>query len=163
MKQIGVYFLLLTCLMGLDTKACDCTGKKTVDESVKYSDVIVSGTILQKRLVKTLGGPYKNLILNPDSVAFAQSHIKGSLYAYTIVSDKVYKGNNIQDTFIVYSATSAAGCGYEFEKSKQYIIYARNLEVEDNGKKNIFLTTYCTRTNVYNDAEAKMLDKLFGK
>ena len=67
--------------------------------------------------------------------------------------ENFWKGSFVKD-LIINTANGGTACGYRFETSKKYLVYAY-------GKRNDLSTTICTRTDlIENNKDVKILDKL---
>ena len=155
--------------------ACSCEEPGSVEESFKYSDAVFHGKVINKSFVtfaesirtETADSIRQNLDENKLSL-FDSEFIMKVDFEIT----KCYKGDIFNDTIVIYTTRTSASCGYRgFEIGKDYIIYGstksyafwtfiKNADEYVFEKQNTFWTNQCTRTDEYNYAEAKELEKL---
>ncbi|MCB9045291.1 MAG: hypothetical protein H6550_04025 [Chitinophagales bacterium] len=159
MKQ--TYVLLLLMLVSWLAHACECDVKPCIDSAIKNADFIISGRVLDEKVVRLLR--YSgDLQLDPDSVEYAESLFKQALIAYTFKTDNVFKTKNgySSDTIIIYSEVGAGMCGVDFIKNADYIVYATVMPIYHHGNEiNIYYTDKCTRTDLYDKKEEQLLKK----
>jgi hypothetical protein len=64
----------------------------------------------------------------------------------------IYKGE-VEKKLTLYTGRDSAGCGYEFEKGKSYIIYAQKSQRGADGEEKVLYTNTCTRTKPLDEAK----------
>lgn len=112
--------------------ACSCAPSDSPQESLEKVDAVFVGKVVnieqkESSLDKIgLGG-------DPDSVEVQMS------------ATKAWKGVN-QKSIKLTTPQSSASCGFNFEKDKEYIVYAKNRE----GSLNVSL---CSRTSLVENAK----------
>lgn len=155
--------------------ACSCEEPGSVEESFNYSDAVFHGKVVNTSFVtfaesiktETADSIHKNLDENKLSLFDSEFILK---VEFEIT--KCYKGNIFNDTIVIYTTRTSASCGYSgFEVGKDYIVYGssksyafwtliKNADDLAFEQQNTFWTNQCTRTDGYNYAEAKELEKL---
>jgi hypothetical protein len=140
MKRILLVIVIL--LFYSYSYCCTCIGEATFKKEYKRSNVVVTGKILEKRII-TINDSLMPLI-------------KIQKAEYTVQITKVYKGN-IKDSVIkIITGLGGGDCGFEFNKGNEYIIYCsyENKYYEQGETVNKFLyTDICRRTRLTNDEE----------
>ena len=98
--------LIFPKLISTPTQACSCIAPPPPKEKLRTSGLVFRGTVINvKESRKTTG----NFINYQNEIEFQSS--------------KIWKGEN-SSKIILYTASNGAACGYNFEKNKEYIIYA---------------------------------------
>lgn len=147
MRSLLIYpFIIAQLLLQQQAKACSCEDILSTEEAIKHSDIVLTGTILNK-------------ITEPKE---AGKHI--IVARYTLLVDVFYKGNIAQDTVIISTGISSASCGIRFETGKKYIIYGYNRttqleQLADVTLKNTIQTNICTRTELFNQTEIDEIER----
>jgi TonB family protein len=143
--------LLLTSFSGR-LFACSCKGQKSVEEEIKYSDAVFTGTILSKELVK-VGDSSKNFT---------------TVARYYLLVQDFYKGETTSDTLVIFTGLGSADCGVIFDVSQKYIVYGKSepyfhFNFEYPKGHNIFWTNSCLRTTSYFQEEIIEIEKFAKK
>lgn len=159
------------------TVACSCKEPGTIAEAYHYTETVIHGKVIQKSFVtfessmskekadslriKLKGDDQKLGLLESEFIIEVQIEIQ-----------KVYKGELVGDTIVLYTSRNGASCGFtRFEVGQDYIIYASSkshafwlFNSESSlEKENTLWTNHCTRTTEYNASEAKELDLVMKK
>ena len=163
MKTIDKYLLgFFLSFCGHTASACDCLGTKSVEESVKGSDIVVSATILSEETWYVNNDLDSGLFVKdrrPGNYVEAQSRFR------VLIKSKL-KGHFNTDTLTIVSLYGEVSCGVEFVIGKTYIIYGRSdisigLDKSDR-LLNTFETDFCSRTRLENDQELADIKKYTG-
>jgi hypothetical protein len=165
--QFKCWCLLISFCSGLtQTFACDCKGETTVENAIKYSSLVVVGTVISKDLVAVTD--------SHEIVSFSDENLKQSTFRYTTILSKnkilvleLYKGIISSDTLTVFTGTGGSDCGTEFTIGDKYIIYSSEktyskMKYNDliySLGKNVYWTDRCTRTSKYNQEEVQEIIK----
>lgn len=143
--------------------ACSCDDLPTVQESIKYSDVVVVGTFLTKEIIKVSQFDSSN-----------NNTKKGELYIakYGFLIQDYYKGSITADTLtILTGGLGSSDCGIRFAIGQKYIIYGNyksyfehsNLKINLPFSTNTLWTHSCSRTMYFNNFEKKKIEKILTK
>lgn len=124
---ISVTALLLVTSLA---EACKCRPPGPPKESADASDAVLVGKVTKVEEVNEL-------------------HRRITLAVTTS-----YKGPTKKEA-VIYTSTSSASCGVEFEKGKSYIVYATE---SLQGKDKVLTTNTCTRTRTLDDAKEDLKD-----
>jgi hypothetical protein len=141
---------LSLCLAGMPTAlvlACSCAAIPPIREGVLRSDVVVTGDVVS----------IDTVTIEPRSDGHTRQMIR-----YGILPEKFFKGDHA-DTLFVLSGRDVSECGFMFEIGKQYIVYATKADVSDPGSDVLHavnVTSRCTRTRLYTEAEVRELELL---
>jgi hypothetical protein len=99
-----------------------------------------------------------------------QTFLSDSVYEVRLLVKESFKGSVVGDTLAIYTRTSS--CGVRFNLDKEYIVYTLQqgwhyhdflTELEGQNKfekENTYWAHRCTRTTVYDTAEAMGLRQL---
>lgn len=115
--------------------ACDCDGTPTIAESIKSSDVIVTGKVIS---------------ILPDN-----KNGKQSTYLFEIIRlkvESVIKGDSTQVIEIKTAATTAM-CGFPFKKGESYLVYGSS---DKKANKKVYWVSFCDRTKSLSEAEEEL-------
>lgn len=129
MKKI---FLIAASLLVLNTtaaNACSCV-PTTPQQSLKNSKEVFAGKVID--IVDQSGS-------NPE----ASGYLGG--FKVTFEVSKVWKGK-LEKQQVVLTSGSSASCGYNFEKGKEYLVYA-------NGQGTQLQTGLCSGTTLLTNAQ----------
>ncbi len=154
---------------------CKCGGPGTIKESFKYTDLIIYGKVLSKKVVRYEESikldKIKDIKEKLDTLKLKYFE-SSNIYKIEMEVIKNYKGENLKDTITIFTSMFSASCGYNFQNDKTYIIYAskkcdlsvfflpeseRNKGVE---KKDTYWTNICTRTTEFNKLEDEELTSI---
>jgi hypothetical protein len=139
--------------------SCSCFGELSIKEEIKRSNVVVTGVVISKTILKYNGS---EISYNLDSIKINKwgfINIK-----YKILVENKHKGNFKKDTIYIVSG-SGGDCGYEFEIGKKYIIYSFSRTLADfygpkhKSKMRYLYTDICTRTRPFEDEEYNQIRK----
>lgn len=173
MKTIVI--LLAVLIVGNYSLACSCQDPGTVQQGFEYSDMVVHGTVLSRSYVthretmKREKGDSLNAVLTNREADLFNSEL---ILKVELKVSKVYKGEMVSDTVVIYTGRSSAACGFSwFKEGEDYIIYgtsasyAYGLFTYEDGLEqgHTFWTNHCTRTTEYNEQEAKELEGLMAE
>ncbi len=140
--------------------ACDCKGQATVENAVKNSSLVVTGTVISNILVAVKD--------SHQIVSFTEDSLKQTTFRYTTIMTKckvvvgeLFKGSISSDTLTFFTGTGEHDCGKEFIVGEKYIVYSSEKTYSKQKYndliyslgKNIFWTDKCTRTTQYNSEE----------
>jgi Tissue inhibitor of metalloproteinase len=114
MKKATLLVALFLTLFQLSAFACKCR-QQTIEENMASADHVFSGKVMK--------------------IKKSQS----SLTVFVRVA-KQFKGKIRFKTIEITTANEPSACGFGFQKGKEYVIYAHNVE------KNLLNTSSCTRT-----------------
>ena len=163
-------------MIGLNySLACSCEEPGSVKESFESSDLVVYGTVVNRRYItfratmeSNKGDSLNNVLTNHDNELLNSELILKIEFEVK----KMYKGQLKSDTITIYTGRSSASCGFSwFKEGEDYIIYGSAesycyglfIDGENLEKHGTFWTNHCSRTTEYNEQEAKELDKLIMK
>lgn len=172
--------LLIFCLsISVSSFACRCNELPSIKDAYFTTTAIVSGKVISLNYVslwatmaleKRTQAKEAFLKIYPNTKSLETPIIqKIELEVF-----KIYKGENIKDTLVVFTPRKGASCGFtEFKVGEDFIIYASPrsfyysifnlIHTEDMEQKNTYWTNHCTRTNYYYEEEAQELTKLSQK
>lgn len=157
--------------------ACSCAEIPSIEDAYFMTQVIFSGTVIQIENVslwETVTSD-KRMQVRKE---YQQRHPNAAFFDNAIIQKvsikrtKVYKGENINDTLIIFTPRSGAACGFTwFKVGEDFTIYASiynnylyNYTSFTNLKAlqlpNSYWTNQCTRTFVYREQEAETLLQL---
>lgn len=168
-------FLVLSLISVNNLLACKCEDPGSVDESYKYSDIVIWGKVLKKSLVPMSESmkPERLQAIKNKVNEQRNSLLQYQLHKVDIQIIKKFKGNIRSNIITIYTASLSAACGFgRFIEGEKFIVYASsksNLYVffgeESNGleKPNTYWTTHCTRTTEENPEELEALNKIVSK
>ncbi|OHA86318.1 MAG: hypothetical protein A3A90_01880 [Candidatus Zambryskibacteria bacterium RIFCSPLOWO2_01_FULL_35_19] len=158
MKKLSFFLSFITLLIPVNVMACSC-GPSTVQENVKWADVIFAGEATKVEYIEA------------DSDALDEPRI---IVTFTV--SQFWKGD-VRKTIILHTTYNKYSCGgYYFEESQKFIVYAKKYLAEDwlgSGRPKLSGITYpkpdelvlgtvlCTRTNFLAraDEDIKMLGR----
>ena len=162
MKKQFKYLLFVILMITAGTEsafACRCSGEGTVSNGVKYSDAVLTGTIISK----TLSSNYDSLgvVVTGDTSELNFNWRQIPISVVSIKIDKMYKGQLVSDTLTILTPYSSSSCGYRFVVGQKYIVYATlydELLMTDKLKRRTFdnktyWTHQCTMTKNWNQYE----------
>lgn len=174
-------FLLTICFIAgtlAQVYACKCVVIPTVKDSFDKAGLIIHGRVVNKEVVtyqdtfnSEKGQEIRARLKNNNDKALGLFE-SPQVYKVTIELVETLKGENIPQTVTIFTTTSDASCGYNFELNSDYIIYAtRNgfdnsrflTETErqqDVEKENTYWTNLCTRTKKFDNKEIEELRTL---
>lgn len=127
--------------------ACSCLPAATAAIALETSDTVFSGKVLQIKKQKPLQ--------TKDSDAVRINNSFTSIEAVFEVQ-KVWKGVS-EKHVSVFTASSSAACGYNFEKDQMYLVYGNS-----GGGEKIY-TSICSRTSKLENAEEDLEEIGAGK
>jgi hypothetical protein len=132
---------------------CTCIGETTFKEEYKRSKVVITGKILDKKVITI-----------KDSL---MPLIKIQKAEYTIQITKLFKGKVKDSVLKIITGIGGGDCGFEFITGSEYIIYCtyENKYYEQGKEVPPFLyTDICRRTRLITDKEElKLLNKKYRK
>ena len=150
-KHISIisFFVLL---QTMNSVACDCFKTKSVKESIKQADMVVSAKVISKQMwyydnIQDTGLYTTNA--SPGNNIERQSRYKVAIVEW-------FKGNSTSNTITITTPYDDSACGFDFKIGESYIIYgSSNITVGEDWKtgdykhkklRDIFETNACTRT-----------------
>jgi hypothetical protein len=116
MKKTTLLVALFLTIFQLDAFACKCR-QQTIEENMATADHVFSGKVMKIKTSKS-----------------------AQLITVFVRVAKQFKGKIRFKTIEITTASESAACGFNFQKGKEYVIYANNSE------KNRLNTSSCTRT-----------------
>ena len=155
------------------TFACKCSDTWTIRESFKHVPIIISGKVLKRKVV-SFAETIRTEKLQDIEKDIAGDSQKLKMFKMNFVFEvqflvtERFKELNIQDTITIYTTITSGSCGFRFEEGKEYIVYGTKkgfypfmltevMKKEMIERENTYWTTHCTRTQLYNELEAKEL------
>jgi len=150
--------------------ACSCMGTSPLDEAIQNSDVVFTGTVIDKQLVVLKS--QELLEMFPEDTAFLNSPMASiAVYRYSFTWLEIFKGDISKDTIAIYTGTGGGDCGYLFETGGKYIVYGidetyfgqANNGFDYPAGENVFWTNICFRTGLYNKEEVEEIRKHMDK
>ena len=144
-----------TIIYGANNFICTCI-PMSVGDNVKKSSFIFTGTVLKINTV----------MITDEDIPKNAFRIR---YLATLKVKEVFKGQRTNDTMHIITGEGMSDCGYFFESSKDYLIYAKEekyavidtLEIVDakypSHEMNYLTTTICDRTTPTVKKERKLL------
>jgi hypothetical protein len=128
LKRIFIIFIGIFFLFSIKGYACSCVPPGTPEQELKEADVVFSGEV-----IKIEEGKLGWLSANSSSPVSVTLEVK-----------EAWKGVE-ENRVVIKTEQHSASCGYEFEKDKEYIVYA-----EKQG--NDWHVSLCSRTNILAEA-----------
>jgi len=122
--------------------ACSCVPELTVPEAYDMAEAVFAGRVLS---IKKGGGVFYNISPN-----------RPNYYDVAFQVSKQWKGIN-EDVVTVATARQGTACGFDFEKNREYLVYARGGDFFETE----FATTICSRTKLLASAEEDL--KILGE
>lgn len=160
-----ILFILQVCL-GHKLHACSCMGKSNFKESIKNTDAIFIGTVLNAESIRLIEKIARELYPNDTA---SQNNYSGNMNVirYDVLVENIYKGKITRDTIFVYSGTGSGDCGIEFSIGEKYIVFGEketyfgqiNNTLKFPKGKNIFWTDICSPTTLYNETEIAYIEQ----
>ena len=158
-------FTILFCLTNLQSFACYCIGHRTVKEEIKHSNLVITGTIINKENIVLIDSINLKMFPNYPEIS------KKTITRYDFVVDEIYKGKITKDTIQIYTGTGNGDCGITFEMYQKYIVYGENEtyfgQINNNfifpKGVNILWTYICLRTDIYTEEEILEINKFAKK
>jgi hypothetical protein len=158
--------------------ACKCNGPGSVRDSLNKKGIIIKARVIgidtvaysDTMVEKEAKEIERNLKDNPERLAFFTSK---SLFKVRVLVMEKFKGEDIIDTVAIYTPTFGGSCGYGFQLNREYIIYGsgrgfystffdRGDDDRKVAREHTYWTNHCTRTKLFDEAEAKELRALRG-
>ena len=139
-QTIAVILILL--FIGSNSFACSCTGKMSVKEAVRNSDIVFGGKVL---FVKPV-----------DYLRWQGIPMVGKLV--TLLVQEKAKGTIDTDTVIIATGSGGADCGVQFQEGHSYLVYAKSYSFANrinNDSVRYFYAGLCSRTGAYKQTELK--------
>ncbi len=170
-KRIIIVIVILISFNGYSL-ACTCDGENTVAGSFRNSSLVIYGNVLSMRLIsfaETMRKSKADMVrkkLNSQRIQLFDGEL---IYEVNFEVIEILKGIEKKEVITVYTPRMNASCGYSFEKSKGYILYASKISphyslfvsgsdnLNDLEKENTFWTNQCTRTAEYSKGELEAL------
>ena len=158
--------------------ACKCLGPLTIKDSFDKSGLIIHGRVVNKEVVtyqetfNSVKGQEIRERLKSNNDRILGLFESPQVYKVTIEITEILKGDNLPTTVIIFTTTSDASCGFNFELNSDYIIYGTQkgfnnsrflTETErqqDVEKENTYWTNLCTRTKKFDNKEIEKLRTL---
>lgn len=121
---------IMTSFIPSTVYACSCARPQDVAEQFNRSQAVFAGRVLEVKEQRHLNGSMTKAAL------FEVSHI--------------WKGGT-ESQIIIHTGSGGGDCGINFEKSKEYLVFAHTSTMY--GGKELFITIICDRTNVLGQAQ----------
>ncbi len=145
-------------------------GKSTVESGLKYSSVVAVGTVLNMTTVEVADSEIYYMFFDPNVKTKNNGWYMSKIAKYTIVVERLIKGQISSDTISILSGMGHGDCGFKFFIGMKYIIYGDNKSYMGNEKMyehlsnpNTYWTNICKRTAIYDKKEMKALKKAVRK
>ena len=140
------YIIISFLLSFTSSFACTCTEKPSLRKEIKSSDIILSGTVISKKLITE----------QVPNLKFVNREME-----YTILVEAIYKGKVTSDTIKVITGIGNGDCGYIFKENEKYFIYANytNQGSDFNHGLYFYYTSICTRTGLFDEIGEKNIKK----
>jgi hypothetical protein len=174
-----IILLILSLSISISTFACRCNEPYSIKDAYARTTVIVSGKVISLNYVSLWAtmAPEKRAQAQED---FLKTHPNTKDLETPVIRkvelevSKIYKGENLKDTIVIFTPRNGASCGFTwFKVCEAFIIYASPrsfcytifnlIHTEGMELKNTYWTSHCTRTNNYYEEEAKELTILSQK
>jgi hypothetical protein len=175
---IKITLTLLVLGLARQAYSCKCDGERSVKESFTGHSIIVDGKVVSKQLI-----PFERT-MDAGTVEYVRNKLKkdktqlqifqaDSVYEIRLLVKESFKGSSIGDTLTIYTRTSS--CGFRFQLDREYIVYtltksghyhdflSESESEEKFEKENTYWAHGCTRTTLYDNAEATELRQLQNK
>jgi hypothetical protein len=135
-----ILFVTVFSIWPFTEAACKCANDITLEEEVKQTDLIFSGTVVGKEIIA--------ITTDGQVIRFIK---------YKVKLDKLYKGRNQSQLIFLSTTASPASCGLSLEMRQHYIVFAhkgsflpekqksRLTKVDKNG----FWINSCSKTNYF--------------
>ena len=139
--------------------ACTCGEESSVNESVKYANIVFRGQVVSNMVSVDLSGI--GVAIEGDTTSFASKWTKHPVAVFKIKVEEIYKGECQTDTVSVITPINGAGCGFAFQAGRIYIIYGTanddvlpgNLLKRFSTNNHTYWTNVCTGTKGFSEAE----------
>jgi hypothetical protein len=105
-----IVVILVLLLIGSNSFACSCTGKSSVKEAVRNSDIVFGGKVLFVKRV--------------DYLRWQGIPMVGKLV--TLLVQEQAKGILHSDTVVIATGSGGADCGVQFQEGHSYLVYAKS-------------------------------------
>ncbi|CAG7625951.1 hypothetical protein ACFQI7_14110 [Paenibacillus allorhizosphaerae] len=125
-----LFLSIMTSFVPSTVHACSCARPQDVVAQFSRSQEVFAGRVLEVKEQRYLNGSVTRAVL------FEVSHI--------------WKGGN-ESQIIIHTGSGGGDCGFHFEKSKEYLVYAHPSTMY--GDKELLITIICDRTNVLGQAQ----------
>jgi hypothetical protein len=132
-----MFVTIIALLPAASALACSCEPPPTAKASLDKSAAVFSGKVLKIEAA----GEYER--------------------AVTLEVTRAWKGVKAKEV-VVYTANNGAACGFEFQKGKSYLIYAKQHQ-RDEEKEKVLATSICTRTALLAEAMGDVMELGEGK
>ena len=131
-----ILILILVLFSYSEMEACRCVQSKNLKSEFDGTEIVISGKVVEIEILE-------------------ENH----LMKVEFLTERIYKGADIQEKIVIYTPKSTAACGYlEFEIGKNFIVFLSQKKLPphtfktDSGKEKFFWTTHCTRTSQYSES-----------
>lgn len=121
---------IMTIFIPSNVYACSCARPQTVEAQFSRSEAVFAGRVLEVKEQRNLNGSMTKAAL------FEISHI--------------WKGGP-ESQIIIHTGSGDGDCGFNFEKGKEYLVYAQPSAMY--GSKELLITIICDRTNELDHAQ----------
>jgi hypothetical protein len=157
------FFTVLSMITVAVGTACDCKPTPSVEESMRSSQLVIGGTVIEARYGKQLEqspGYLDSLSQRLGQVQFGPVRSN----EYTILVTEAFKGASIGDTVILRTALDpVTDCGLRLSIGEKYIVYAKAVSrgdtYYDQRRSITFTTSACSRTRLSSRAELRAINK----
>ncbi|WP_239696788.1 hypothetical protein [Paenibacillus oryzisoli] len=127
MVVLGCSFI--TIFHAANAYACSCAMPQTVEAQFNRSEAVFAGRVLDVN---------------------EQRNVNGSMTkAARFEVSRIWKGAS-QSQFIIHTGSGGGDCGFNFEKGKEYLVYAGRSSMY--GDKELLVTIICDRTAALDQA-----------
>lgn len=121
---------IMTIIIPSSVYACSCIQKQTVEAEFSRSEAVFAGRVLEVK---------------------EQRHLDGSMTKAALFEvSQIWKGVS-ESQIIIHTGSGGGDCGFDFEKDKEYLVYAQPSTMY--GNKKLLITIICDRTNVLAQAQ----------
>jgi hypothetical protein len=157
-RDISKILILIQIIFIFKSKmlSCTCIGESNVENELEVRDMVFYGKVISQREIK-----FSELLEEPMPMDTSYT-----IYEYTFLVKRKYKGDYFTDTIKVYSGNGNGDCGIIFTVQKEYIVYSekRNYPNLNSEKiRNVLFTDICTRTCEYNKKEERKIKRALKK
>jgi hypothetical protein len=131
MTVLGLSFM--TIFHSSSVYACSCAQPQTVNDQFSRSEAVFAGKVLEVKEQKNVNG----------------SMTRAALFDVS----RIWKGGT-ESQIIIHTGSGGGDCGFNFEKGKEYLVYAGTSTMY--GGKELLVTIMCDRTVALDQAKADL-------
>jgi hypothetical protein len=168
MKIIYLICISFFLVMGNNKKiACSCIDVD-VNTAFKNADLVVTGMTLKKEKEFLPDSSKIRYLIESGKMNDELKKLAGR-YADKVQFkvNTIFKGEDVCDTLMIYSALSNVSCGFSFEENESYIVYGYKKcvfsdlmiteEIVLPEGPRIYWTDQCSRTKLFDEKEIKQI------